>query len=48
VPDGNKLLLKRGAIPFPISFDDAPSSLGAWLEEHVPAVEPVAVQGSLF
>ncbi len=48
VPDGNKLLIKRGAIPFPASFDDAPSSLADWLEEHVPAREPVAVQGSLF
>lgn len=48
VPDGNRLLIKRGGIPFPDSFDDSPSSLGDWLEEHVPAKEPVAVQGSLF
>ncbi len=48
VPDGNRLLIKRGAIPFPDSFDDSPSSLGDWLEEHTPAKEPVAVQGSLF
>ncbi|HSB09781.1 MAG TPA: DNA-processing protein DprA [Blastocatellia bacterium] len=48
VPDGNKLLIKRGAIPFPFSFDDRPSSLGDWLEAHSPADEPVAVQGSLF
>jgi predicted Rossmann fold nucleotide-binding protein DprA/Smf involved in DNA uptake len=48
VPDGNRLLLKRGAIPFPDSFDDSPSSLGDWLEEHAPASVPVAVQGSLF
>jgi predicted Rossmann fold nucleotide-binding protein DprA/Smf involved in DNA uptake len=48
VPDGNRLLIKRGAIPFPDSFDDSPSSLGDWLEERVPASEPVAVQGSLF
>ena len=47
-PDGNRLLIKRGAIPFPDSFDDSPSTLGDWLEEHVPAREPVAVQGSLF
>lgn len=47
-PDGNRLLIKRGAIPFPDSFDDSPSSLGDWLEEHAPAKEPVAVQGSLF
>jgi predicted Rossmann fold nucleotide-binding protein DprA/Smf involved in DNA uptake len=48
VPDGNRLLIKRGAIPFPDSFDDSPSSLADWLEEHAPVKEPVAVQGSLF
>jgi predicted Rossmann fold nucleotide-binding protein DprA/Smf involved in DNA uptake len=48
VSDGNRLLIKRGAIPFPDSFDDSPSSLGVWLEEHSPVKEPVAVQGSLF
>jgi DNA processing protein len=48
VPDGNKQLLKRGAIPFPASFDDAPSSLGNWLEEHALVKEPAAVQGNLF
>jgi predicted Rossmann fold nucleotide-binding protein DprA/Smf involved in DNA uptake len=47
-PDGNRLLIKRGAIPFPDSFDESPSSLGDWLEGHMPAREPVAVQGSLF
>ncbi len=48
VPDGNRVLIKRGAIPFPDSFDDSPSSLADWLEEHTPVKEPVAVQGSLF
>ncbi|MEK6325327.1 MAG: DNA-processing protein DprA [Acidobacteriota bacterium] len=48
VPDGNRLLIKRGAIPFPDSFDDSPSALGDWLQEHAPVNEPVAVQGSLF
>jgi len=48
VPDGNRLLLKRGGIPFPESFDESPSSLGDWLEEHTPVKAPVAVQGSLF
>ena len=47
-PDGNQLLIKRGGIPFPDTFDDAPSSLGDWLEEHTPIKEPVPVQGSLF
>jgi predicted Rossmann fold nucleotide-binding protein DprA/Smf involved in DNA uptake len=48
VADGNKVLIKRGAIPFPASFDDAPSSLARWLDEHIPMTEPAAVQGSLF
>jgi predicted Rossmann fold nucleotide-binding protein DprA/Smf involved in DNA uptake len=48
VPDGNRLLIKRGGIPFPDSFDDSPSSLGDWFEEHTPVKEPVAVQGRLF
>lgn len=47
-PEGNRLLIKRGALPFPDSFDDSPSLLGDWLEEHAPASAPVAVQGSLF
>lgn len=47
-PDGNRLLIKRGAIPFPSWFDDAPSSLADWLDEHVPATQPASVQGSLF
>lgn len=48
VADGNKLLIKRGALPFPDSFTDSPSSLGDWLEEHAQLKEPEAVQGSLF
>lgn len=47
-PDGNKLLIKRGAIPFPESFDDSPSSLADWLEEHAHTKAPAPVQGSLF
>ncbi|HKA21356.1 MAG TPA: DNA-processing protein DprA [Blastocatellia bacterium] len=48
VPDGNRMLLQRGAVPFPDSFDDSPASLGDWLEQHAPAKAPVAVQGNLF
>ncbi|MEK6286548.1 MAG: DNA-processing protein DprA [Acidobacteriota bacterium] len=47
-PDGNRLLIKRGALPFPDSFSDSPSSLGDWLEEHARLKQPEAVQGSLF
>jgi predicted Rossmann fold nucleotide-binding protein DprA/Smf involved in DNA uptake len=48
VPDGNRMLLQRGGVPFPDSFDDSPSSLGDWLEQHAPVKAPVAVQGNLF
>jgi len=48
VPEGNRLLIKRGAIPFPDSFDDSPSSLADWLQEHAHTKEPTVVQGSLF
>jgi len=48
VPDGNRMLLQRGAVPFPDTFDDSPASLGDWLEQHAPAKAPTAVQGNLF
>src|SRR6266571_1977882 len=48
VPEGNKLLIERGAIPFPAEFNEAPSSLSDWLGEHAPEKAPVATQGSLF
>lgn len=48
VPDGNRLLIKRGGIPFPDTFVDSPSALSDWLDEHTPIREPAAVQGSLF
>ena len=47
-PDGNRLLIKRGAIPFPATFDHAPSRLGDWLDEHSVTDEPASAQGSLF
>ncbi|MCM3872204.1 MAG: DNA-processing protein DprA [Pyrinomonadaceae bacterium] len=54
IPDGNRLLLKRGAIPFPDSFDWT-SSLADWLESNAVSVEsdaqrktPEIAQGSLF
>lgn len=53
VPEGNRLLLKRGAIPFPDSFDQT-SSLIDWLESHArlenhaATKTPQVTQGSLF
>ena len=43
IRDGNRLLLKRGAIPFPFSID-LTSSLADWLESMGTRI----VQGSLF
>jgi DNA processing protein len=47
VPEGNRLLLKRGAISFPDSFDAA-SPLNDWLERHAPIKTPEVIQGTLF
>ena len=46
IPEGNRLLIERGAIPFPDSFD-LTSSLSDWLESKVPK-SSTFVQGSLF
>jgi predicted Rossmann fold nucleotide-binding protein DprA/Smf involved in DNA uptake len=34
MPEGNPLLLERGALPFPYPFPEPPSRLPAWLEAH--------------
>jgi hypothetical protein len=47
IPKGNRLLLKRGAIPFPDSFD-LTSSLTDWLESHAQRKTSEITQGSLF
>ena len=47
IPEGNRLLLKRGAIPFPDSFD-LTSSLTDWLESQARPKSPEVAQGSLF
>ncbi len=46
-PEGNRLLLKRGAIPFPDSFDPN-TSLTYWLESNARRMSPEIAQGSLF
>jgi predicted Rossmann fold nucleotide-binding protein DprA/Smf involved in DNA uptake len=45
--EGNRLLIKRGAVPFPDTFD-VTSSLSDWLESHAPPKCPEIAQGSLF
>jgi predicted Rossmann fold nucleotide-binding protein DprA/Smf involved in DNA uptake len=47
VPEGNRLLLKRGAIPLSDSLN-LTSSLNDWLESHVQPRSPEVAQGSLF
>ena len=47
VPEGNRLLLKRGAIPLSDSLN-LTSSLDDWLESHVQPRSPQVAQGSLF
>jgi hypothetical protein len=41
------LLIKRGAISFPRSFQNM-GPLGAWLEEHASTDTRVEAQGNLF
>jgi predicted Rossmann fold nucleotide-binding protein DprA/Smf involved in DNA uptake len=33
MPEGNKLLLQKGALPFPHPFKEPPLKLSAWLKE---------------
>jgi len=47
-PDGNVLLIKRGAIPFPYVLENLTGSLRDWLEEHALPKTRVEAQGSLF
>jgi predicted Rossmann fold nucleotide-binding protein DprA/Smf involved in DNA uptake len=44
IPDGNRQLIMKGAIPFPTPFPDSPDRLGQWLTDH--KGEPA--QGSFF
>jgi predicted Rossmann fold nucleotide-binding protein DprA/Smf involved in DNA uptake len=46
-PEGNLLLIKRGAISFPRSLQNM-GPLGAWLEEHASTDTRVEAQGNLF
>lgn len=48
MPDGNKLLLQKGALPFPHSFSEHPQKLMFWLEEHSSEVKSDPCQLSLF
>jgi len=48
MPEGNKLLLQRGALPFPEPFKEAPVKLPAWLKENATNLPAPPSQPSLF
>ena len=48
MPEGNRQLIERGAIPFPESLLDTAAGLREWLEEHSGDLTPPPVQGRLL
>ena len=48
MPEGNKLLLQKGALAFPHPFPDAPVKLPAWLKEQAANLPKPPSQPSLF
>jgi predicted Rossmann fold nucleotide-binding protein DprA/Smf involved in DNA uptake len=48
MPEGNKLLLQKGALAFPHPFKEAPTKLNAWLKEQAGNIQVKPSQPSLF
>jgi predicted Rossmann fold nucleotide-binding protein DprA/Smf involved in DNA uptake len=48
MPEGNKLLLQKGALPFPHPFRDAPVKLTEWLNEKTGSLTITPNQPGLF
>ena len=48
MPDGNKLLLQKGALAFPHPFKDAPVKLPDWLKDKAASLPAKSSQPSLF
>ena len=48
MPEGNKLLLQRGALPFPHPFRESPIRLPDWLKENAGSLPDRPEQPSLF
>jgi predicted Rossmann fold nucleotide-binding protein DprA/Smf involved in DNA uptake len=46
--EGNKLLLQKGAIPFPYPFRESPGKLLSWLKDRVSDLPSQPVQAKLF
>ncbi len=48
MPEGNKLLLQKGACPFPHPFKEPPARLAQWLQANACALPPKPAQPRLF
>jgi len=48
MPDGNKLLLQRGALPFPHPFKEPPVKLSEWMKAQAASLPTEPSQPSLF
>jgi DNA processing protein len=48
MPQGNKLLLQKGALPFPHPFKEPPLKLTAWLKEKAASLPKQPSQPALF
>ena len=48
MPEGNKMLLQRGALPFPHPFREAPTKLPNWMREAAAGLPSQPSQPSLF
>jgi predicted Rossmann fold nucleotide-binding protein DprA/Smf involved in DNA uptake len=48
MPEGNKLLLQRGALAFPHPFEEPPIKLAGWLQEKASSLPSQPSQPSLF
>jgi len=48
MPEGNKLLLQKGALAFPHPFKEAPTKLQAWLQEQAGNIPAKPSQPNLF
>ncbi len=48
MPNGNKLLLQKGALAFPHPFKDVPVKLQEWLKEKAASLQSLTSQPSLF
>lgn len=48
MPEGNKLLLQKGALPFPHPFKEAPTKLPGWMQARAAEIPSEPSQPSLF